>query len=61
MLHGNSFTDQACLIKMAGYQPRPFFLRFFMDQDFVLEDKNAEKRELGQSPAILTLYLVNNA
>ena len=44
MLHGNSFTDQACLIKMAGYQPRPFFLRFFMDQDFVLEDKNAEKK-----------------
>ena len=57
MLHGNSFTDQACLIKMAGYQPRPFFLRFFMDQDFVLEDKNAEKKRTRPTSRYLNLIL----
>lgn len=57
MLHGNSFTDQACLIKMAGYQPRPFFLRFFMDQDFVLEDKNAEKKRTRPKSRYLNLIL----
>lgn len=56
MLYGNSFADQACLIKMAGYQPRPF-LRFFMDQDFVLEDKNAEKKRTRPTSRYRNLIL----
>ena len=43
-LYVESFIDQACLVKMAGYLPHLLFA-FSMDQDV---------------PVILTLPLVNN-
>ena len=36
-----SFIDKACSVKMAGYWPRSFLLRF-MDLDFVSVHKNAK-------------------
>ena len=55
--YNKSFSDQASLVKMAGYWRRSLFV--FMDLDFVSGHKNA-KRELCQYLAILTLRLVNN-
>ena len=56
--YNESFIDQVCLVKMAGYWPRSFFFEF-MDLDFISVHKHA-KRELCQYPAILTSRLVNN-
>ena len=43
-------------VKMAGYWPCKYlhYLHFFMDQDKVRVHKNAEKKDQGQYPAILT-------
>ena len=52
MLYNKSFIDQACSVKMAGYQPR-FSL--------VAIHKNAKEKELSQYPVILTSRLGKNA
>ena len=51
--YNKSFIDQACLVKMAGYWPRPFFA--------FLWNETKAKKELGQYPTILSSRLVNNA
>ena len=58
--YNKPFIDQACSLRMVGYWPRSF-LCVFMDLDFVLVQKNAKKKELGQYSAILTSRLVNNS
>ena len=52
------FNGQACLVKMAEYQPCSFFYKV-MDLDSVLVHKHT-KKEQGQYPATLTSHLVNN-
>ena len=47
-----SLVDQACSVRMAGYWPSSFFLRF-SDHDFASVYKNA-KKELYQCAAIFT-------
>jgi len=52
------FIDQACLVKMAGYWPRSFFVCLWTSTPF--RSINTQKKELGQYPAILNSHLVNN-
>ena len=56
-----SFIGQACSVKMAGYWSRSFFASLWTSTPSrsVSVHKHAIK-ELGQYPAILTSYLVNN-
>ena len=56
--YNKSLNDQVCSVRMAGYRPCSFFLKF-MDLDSVLVHKHTIK-ELGQYPAILTSHLVDN-
>ena len=53
-----SFIDFACSVKVAGYWPRSFFA--FLWTSTSSRSINTQKTELGQYPAILTSYLVNN-
>ena len=57
--YNESFINQVCSVKMAGYWPRSFFCEF-MDLDFVSVNIKHAKKGLGQYPAILTSHLVNN-
>ena len=57
MPYNNSFIDQACLVKIAGYCSSSLYV--FMDLDYITVHKHARK-ELGQYLAILTSLLVNN-
>ena len=52
MLYNKSFIDQACSVKMAGYQPRFSLVAIY---------KNAKKKELSQYPVIPTSRLGKNA
>ena len=48
--YNNSFIDQACLVKMAGYWSHSFFVCVFMGQDKV----DIHIQELSRYPVILT-------
>ena len=55
--HNKSFIDQVCLVKMAGYWPRSFFVSLWTSA--LSRSINMQKKELGQYPAILASHLVN--
>ena len=56
--YNKSFIDQVCSVKMVGYWPRSVFASLWTSTSS--RSIPAQKKELGQYPAILTSHLVNN-
>ena len=57
-----SFIDQACFVKMAGYWPHSFFVFLWTKmKSRSIKHTHTHTQKLGQYPAILTSHLVNNS
>ena len=56
-----SFINQACLVKIAGYWPHPFFFFASLWTEPKAKSINMQKKELVQYPTILTSPLANNS